>query len=365
MARAAAVTLVAGGLAAIYIGPASADSFQQGNNAPTVTVVGGPGVFSPLYGGSTANGYNTFEVTATDIDTNDGSGSNDLKTVVACFALDGGNCSVADPQSNVKVTWTENGGSPTVSYANGGTTGGIAAIGVDDATHSYNSSLGANSVTIKFRFSVSRVATETQTTPAHSWSLVSLVATDDQDATGSAGNLGAASMAVNHFSAITSNRVSQSFGTLANGQSSTKEAISGGTIVANGGSDITYRIDGDFADGAAHNLTNRGGSDPTAAPAFGQFGYNCKAGDTYPVDDSGAVVIPTAAGSNPDPNAFSTDSLGGSVDINTAVNGNGTTEAGTAAANASCELTNGGTGQANGTTFSASVVTGTTADAVA
>jgi hypothetical protein len=391
-ARAAAITLVAGGLAAIYIAPASADQFQQGNNAPTVSVDGTtPGeqalVFNPLYAGSN---YQNLNITVTDVDTvtntaASAGGKNDIANVKVCLTATGATDCVGtlDPQKQMLLTLTDPGTASVASSAvftsdNGGTTGAISAYGAGNsntgAGDSFTSDITGSVLSVKFRFNVSRVFTETQATPATSWQVRSVTATDDLGSTSTATDLTDASVTATHFSSITSQRVAQNFGTLSNGTSANANDISAGTIVTNGGSDITYRLATNFYSNGPNSTDNtatgddviltNAGSTPATAPTMGQFSYDCTPAATYPVDNSGATRVPTVSNGAAAAETGA-DSLTGAVDIEPVVNTTGTVEAGVAAAGQSCKLTNGGNTESAGTTFRAVVVTGTTADAIA
>lgn len=271
---------VVGLLVGPSISPAAADQFNQGNNRPSVAVgTAATGEsqsleFEPLYAGSN---FQDLYVTATDIDTTTnpaGAQKSDLATVVVCLTEEHTlNCDTPDPQTAMTLTWTEGAGNPSFSLNDGGHIATIKPAGANDADHSYNSALTATSVEIKFRFNVSPVFTETQTTPQTGWVVRSVVVTDDDvtPLSSSATDTDEASVTATHFSTMTSNRSTVAFGVLVNGQYAVANDHSAGRMLTNGSSDITYRLDGDFTDGTA-DVNNYAQHFTTRTQSFGYTG---------------------------------------------------------------------------------------------
>lgn len=314
------VALVAVGVAALGAGPAAADDFVPENTAPTVDITSTTGAISasPTLTGSTAQ---TLAVDVGDADT-----LSDLNTVELCMYLTGvgdSTCASTDTTNAVKITWTRSTDTFAIS-PNSSTTWGLSGpvSGYVDT---------GLSMSMQFKFKVGAVAR------AGDWT-VKVTATDN--AAESTNDSAADVMSVNYFGAVTSQRASQSWTSVAAGAGAaqTKLNVSDGSLLANGASDVSMSQSAAFSmitpTVATASIAAGNPGDPVNA---GEVALDCKPAATY--SDSGAIRLSTT------PESFQANVLT-----------TGTSESGNTSLVNSCQLTSGG-GLPVGT-YSAAVVIG-------
>ena len=328
----AAAALLAGSATVLVVGSAGADTFTSQTAAPTVTTL----VSNDLDTMFPASGV-TESVGATvgDADT-----LLDLDNVVLCLyhdsvgspdAASAGTCAQPDGITAVTITWTQSGNSFVLDDG----TATTWALGTDDryagggtdyrSVSNYLS--GGTSQAMTFFFRVGTAARE------GNW-VARVKATDDSAATGS--DADSTSNAMAYRGAVSVSRQTQDYGTIDTGATGSAVNFSSGTFVANDDSDIKYGVStfsrvtaGGGASLSNWNDSGNGGATAvTDAPGSGFFALDCRQSATY--DNSSAVRIGGAA-----------------TTVHSDVLGNGTTESGAQPPNASCRLSNGGTGATN------------------
>lgn len=317
------------------------ENFQQGSSAPTLTLEPTAITITPLADGATAARY--LDVTATDQDA-----VTDFNRISLCLYFDNptaptadGNCDNEDlnPANQVLLVWTEATNSFTVVANPDGAPSdwSIDATGAGSASD-YDTNSTAIVLSLRYSFHASEVMREA---PVGEWK-VKATAIDDAAFTATDSDSSDVDITVNHFSAVTVARASQSYGVIAAGSSAVSEDVSAGTLVTNGTSSITYRLGNDFTTGPV-SLTNANGAVGTP-PAFGSFAFDCRNAPTY--DDSGAQRIATAPA--------------GAATLVDGITDEGTTEAGVNDFKQSCKVWYGGASNVpNGTAFNANVITAT------
>lgn len=321
---------------------ANRENFNQGGNEPVGTVSPTDIVITPLANGATD--AKSIGVTATDLD-----GVASIARVNLCLYFDdpsapnaNGDCNDADlnPANQVLLTWSRdtddfsvqanplNGPSDWSMLPNGaGSTSGFAAGGV--------------SLDMTFSFRASEVMREAD---YGKWKVALYVA--DDDALFTLKPAPDIQIKVNHFSAITVARGSYDFGILEFGGVGQANNVSAGTVVSNGATDITYRLDTNFKTDDNSSILQPVAGGLEAQPSIGEYLYACTPDSNY--TDTNAVRVPVAADDT------------GSVEVEADTTAIGTPEYGFTDITQSCQLKYGGSvGVSGGTEYSADVITGT------
>lgn len=327
---------VSAGFTLASVPPAFADSFTEGGSTPTVMMTYGPDpTMTPTAQGTS---YQMATVRATDAE-----GSDDIRTVTACFVSDASgvsDCTNPDPRNAILMSWSKITGSFSIQGA--GSTGGIKPAGSYGPDNSSVDQQGSTTINVTFRFSASEVAR------AGGWHFASATATDAESNTGyaDASSLGMFNTTMNGYQAI-SVRPDVDFGAIGTGNNSGtrgyQKAV--GTIISNEQVDVSMQTGGPFTDGGPDSLYNMAGTpsgtDLSSVPSPGQYAYDCAPGNSYSITAQGAVRI---SDNTPQP-------------INQDVTPSGTTEAGDNTVMVSCVLRNGGTQTALGTQFTNQITT--------
>lgn len=311
----AAAAVLAGAVAVVGVGPASADQVTPANTAPTVsspafTMPGAQTAFEP--DAAASDEVYVYGVTVGDAET-----LNDLDTVVVCLyhslhedgvtAGEGDNtCATINAKNTVKLTWTRS----TNAFAiDDNSANSYWALGSGADASSAPADLTLTSGSLSFKFTVSEAMRE------GTWT-AKVTATDVSAAT--AVN-SAVTKTVSAYSSITA-RTQKNFGAaLAANTAST--ATDSPTVSSNGKTTISV-TSGNFVNGS-YSFTLKTDGATSAGPAAGQVTFDCIVGATF--TEASATRI-----------AASATSLGASSGTST-----GTAEGGSAVNN-TCRLQHGG-----------------------
>lgn len=302
VARAGVLALVAGGMTALAVGPAQADTFTPGNSTPTVGSVTTGMSITPTTGGSTVQ---QIDATVGDADS-----LLDLDTVVLCFyKTTGGDstCASTDAQNTMKLVWTRS----TNAFV---LTAGTTTTWVNSASTTTTYSPTGTSMVVNFKFTAGRAALQGGWTGK-------VTATDVSAATANASG----THTVNYFASITT-REAQAFGTVAAAGTATAENISNGSIVANASTNVTM-LQTAFAGTSGNAVGTSGGvmtGTPVTAVTATNVALDCGNAATY-AGSSGQIRLTTSA-----------------QNLQTAQLAAGTAEAGVTSLVNSCRLTSGG-----------------------
>ena len=257
------------GLASIAT-PAIADTFTPLNDPPTVLSTG-------LFQGGTATSSITpahprsTTVYTVSADVGSQGGLSNLDTVTMCL-INGDNISygvsgVADcsgagtnPKNLFKMVWTQ----ATDSFA---VTGNNFYQNVSSVSNYGDGT--ALSATMEFKFKVSEAMLQ-----GGSW-IVRVEAVDDQGQVSTTGEAGP--ITVNYFGAVTTQRVSQDFGSLLGNNVQTIDGIKTGEFIANGVSYLTLAATDFTYSTNTVAIQGNGG----LAPAAGEVAFDCEAGATH------------------------------------------------------------------------------------
>lgn len=331
--------LLGASLVAGVTGTASAEEFDPANAAPTVSIDTSTLTMSPDSG----VGDNIYTIAATVGDANS---LLDLNTVTLCLYKVGApnagdaSCATQDPQSTAKITWTRSidefdvdasSGTESSNWELG--TGGDAEPSTNNASYSYSAySASGTSMTMQYRFRVSDVATE-----GTDWA-VRVVAADGDTTTTANDTTG---FSVNWYGRVATQRSGYDWAEVTTGSSSTANALSAGTIVTNGGSDVQMSTS-TFTDGTT-SLANALGTTNTAVSTDREFAIDVDPGATY--DGTGTSRL-----------------IGSLADVETGDLTSGTVEAGSTGSTQSFKLWLGNSVPRSGTPYTGTVTVGVTQD---
>ncbi len=312
---------------ALLVAPVSADDFEPGNHAPTVSTAAwswpvGQSAFEPDGGASD-------EVYAYAVTVGDDDSLADLDRVTLCLhhslhedgvAPGDGDptCAVTDPRSTVRLTWVRSTG--VIDVDAGGSAHWSLGTGGDASTPPAD--LGALSGQLVFRFRVSEVMRR------GTWT-ATVTAVDTSAASGSDASMTADVAA---YASITT-RAPQSFGKVDAGSAAI--VTDAPVVTANGATELSLTA-GDFVSSSGSFALQPSGA-TSERPTTGQVTYDCNADGTF--TEGTAVRIASTA-----------TSLGSATPT-------GTPEGGSAVVN-TCRLIHGGGRPVD--TYSFSVVNGIT-----
>lgn len=255
VARAGVLALVAGGMTAIAIGPAQADTFTPGNTPPVVSGVGDTVGIQPT---STTSSGVDIVATIGDVDS-----LVDLDTVVLDFYNTAAGDVADNPQVAATYTWSRS------------TNAFVLASGADSSwvgnTPTSTYAPTNLSMTLNFKFLTGPVARQ------GGWT-AKVTATDGSATSHS---VSTTTSTVLYYSSITS-RTGVAWGEIATAGTATSLDQSDGLIIANGSSKVTM-LQTAFA-GAGDAAGTSAGIDAGAVgvgPAAGKVALDCNPGATY------------------------------------------------------------------------------------